>query len=263
MLGESLLTLAALAGQVVVDAAVSDEWEMAERGYAKLLGRGEARADPAGRAVAGGDTRAARLGDRDGHGDGPCGSRGPVGGTVRGPAGAGPVCRGRAAGPRSADPGRAARGKAVGTEPHGERKRQCEQLRGRSRASRHPRRRSELAHGTGPAGDAAAARDQFAALLPAAERILGPEHPDTLAVQASLAYGPGRRGTPPTPGTSRRAAAGPPSAPRPRAPRHPGRRARPGQLHRAGGGRGRRARPVRRAAAASASGHSARTPPTP
>jgi hypothetical protein len=37
------------------------------------------------------------------------------------------------------------------------------------------------------AGDAAAARDQFAALLPVTERVLGAEHPDTLDVRASLA----------------------------------------------------------------------------
>jgi len=42
MLGESLLTLAALAGRTVVDAAVSDEWDTAVRGYAQLLGRGDA-----------------------------------------------------------------------------------------------------------------------------------------------------------------------------------------------------------------------------
>ena len=42
MLGESLLTLAALAGQMVVDAAASDEWETAEHEYAQLLGRGDA-----------------------------------------------------------------------------------------------------------------------------------------------------------------------------------------------------------------------------
>jgi hypothetical protein len=29
------------------------------------------------------------------------------------------------------------------------------------------------------AGDAAAAREQYAALLPIRERILGPDHPDT------------------------------------------------------------------------------------
>ena len=39
--------------------------------------------------------------------------------------------------------------------------------------------RSELAYSMGQAGDPAAARDEFAALLPVAERVLGPEHPDT------------------------------------------------------------------------------------
>ena len=43
MLGESLLTLAALAGQMVVDAAATDGWETAEHGYAQLLGRGDAK----------------------------------------------------------------------------------------------------------------------------------------------------------------------------------------------------------------------------
>jgi hypothetical protein len=31
------------------------------------------------------------------------------------------------------------------------------------------------------------ARDQFAALLPVHERVLGPEHPDTLTTRANLA----------------------------------------------------------------------------
>jgi hypothetical protein len=48
--------------------------------------------------------------------------------------------------------------------------------------------REELAYWTGCAGAAAAARDQFAALLPAYERILGPEHADTLAVWYQLAH---------------------------------------------------------------------------
>jgi Domain of unknown function (DUF4062)/Tetratricopeptide repeat len=48
--------------------------------------------------------------------------------------------------------------------------------------------RHELARLTGEAGDAAAARDQSAALLPVEERVLGPEHRDTLATRASLAY---------------------------------------------------------------------------
>ena len=42
MLVESLLTLAALAGRMVVDAAGTDGWETAERRYAQLLGRGDA-----------------------------------------------------------------------------------------------------------------------------------------------------------------------------------------------------------------------------
>ncbi len=47
--------------------------------------------------------------------------------------------------------------------------------------------RANLAYWTGQAGDAAAARDQFAALLPLRERILGAEHPDTLTTRANLA----------------------------------------------------------------------------
>ena len=47
--------------------------------------------------------------------------------------------------------------------------------------------RSELAYATGQAGDAAGARDQFAALLPVAERVLGPEHPDTLTNRHNIA----------------------------------------------------------------------------
>jgi hypothetical protein len=47
--------------------------------------------------------------------------------------------------------------------------------------------RSNLARWTGAAGDAAGARDQFAALLPIRERVSGAEHPDTLIARASLA----------------------------------------------------------------------------
>src|ERR1700683_2297059 len=42
MLAESRLTLAALAGRAVVDAAATDGWEATERGYAKVLGCGDA-----------------------------------------------------------------------------------------------------------------------------------------------------------------------------------------------------------------------------
>jgi hypothetical protein len=48
--------------------------------------------------------------------------------------------------------------------------------------------REELAYWTGCAGAAATARDQFAALLPSYERVLGPEHADTLAVWYQLAH---------------------------------------------------------------------------
>ena len=45
--------------------------------------------------------------------------------------------------------------------------------------------------------DLAGARDQYAVLLPIRERVLGPEHPDTLATRGNLAYWTaqsGRRG---------------------------------------------------------------------
>jgi len=47
--------------------------------------------------------------------------------------------------------------------------------------------RSELAYSAGQAGDAAGARDQFAALLPVTERVLGPDHPDTLTNRHNIA----------------------------------------------------------------------------
>jgi Tetratricopeptide repeat len=47
--------------------------------------------------------------------------------------------------------------------------------------------RGYLAYWTGKAGDAAGARDQFAALLLIHEQVLGSEHPDTLTIRAMLA----------------------------------------------------------------------------
>ena len=52
----------------------------------------------------------------------------------------------------------------------------------------------ELAVWTGRAGDAAGARDQFAALLPISERVLGPEHRYTLATRHGLARWAGHAG---------------------------------------------------------------------
>ena len=54
--------------------------------------------------------------------------------------------------------------------------------------------RSQLAIWTGMAGDAAGARDQFAALLPTYERVQGAEHPGTLTTCASLATFTGQAG---------------------------------------------------------------------
>jgi hypothetical protein len=61
----------------------------------------------------------------------------------------------------------------------------------------HPRTlaaRARLARWTGEAGNAAAARDQLAALLPVEERVLGPEDRDTLITRANLAYYTGQAG---------------------------------------------------------------------
>jgi Tetratricopeptide repeat len=54
--------------------------------------------------------------------------------------------------------------------------------------------RHNLAYWAGQAGDAAGARDQFAALLPLFERVLGAEHPDTLTTRGNLARWAGLAG---------------------------------------------------------------------
>jgi hypothetical protein len=54
--------------------------------------------------------------------------------------------------------------------------------------------RRRLARWTGMAGDAAAARDQFAELLPINIRALGPEHPTILTTRHNLAYWTGKTG---------------------------------------------------------------------
>jgi hypothetical protein len=41
-LAEEFVSLASMAGRAVVTAAVTDAWEMAKRGFARLLGRGDA-----------------------------------------------------------------------------------------------------------------------------------------------------------------------------------------------------------------------------
>jgi hypothetical protein len=54
--------------------------------------------------------------------------------------------------------------------------------------------RHHLAYWTGKAGDAAGARDQYAALVPVCERILGPEGPISLAARYGLARWSGAAG---------------------------------------------------------------------
>ena len=54
--------------------------------------------------------------------------------------------------------------------------------------------RGNLARWTGQAGDAAAARDLYAALLPDLERVSGAEHPETLTARGNLARWTGQAG---------------------------------------------------------------------
>ena len=72
-------------------------------------------------------------------------------------------------------------------------------LRARIQGPRYPdalTARVNVADWTGEAGDAAAARDLFAALLPDLVQVLGPEHPGTLAARGGLARWTGEAGDP-------------------------------------------------------------------
>ncbi len=77
---------------------------------------------------------------------------------------------------------------------------QATKLDAREGAGRRARDEAELgaremgARSTGRGGDPAAARDQFAALVPVRERVSGAEHPDTLITRHSLAYWTGQAG---------------------------------------------------------------------
>ncbi|HET7016826.1 MAG TPA: tetratricopeptide repeat protein, partial [Streptosporangiaceae bacterium] len=48
--------------------------------------------------------------------------------------------------------------------------------------------RHNLAFWTGEAGDPATARDQLTTLLPIRERILGPQHPETVITRRELTH---------------------------------------------------------------------------
>jgi Tetratricopeptide repeat len=56
--------------------------------------------------------------------------------------------------------------------------------------------RTSLAFWTGQAGDPAAARDQYARLVPLIQKVHGIEHPSTLTARANLAHWTGRAGNP-------------------------------------------------------------------
>ena len=197
MLAESLLTLAALAGRTVVDAAATGGWEAAEHGYAQLLGRGDAEqtklveqwlAETREQLAsdAGTDTELVRT-----------------------------ALAGRWAG-RCADlleenPDAEAELRALVQETQATLSAEGLSVSNHAVSANsgvstyaagpeHPgalATRSELAYSVGQAGDAAAARDQFAALLPVAERVLGPEHPDTLVNRHNLANFAGYAGDAP------------------------------------------------------------------
>ena len=187
MLAESLLALTALAGQTVVDVAATDGWETAERGYAKLLGRGNAKQTQlAERWLEETREQLARGAGADKE-------------LIR------TALAGRWAG-RWADlleenPDAEAELRALVDEIQATLPAERLSVSNHTAAANgdmstyaagpeHPgalATRSELAYSAGQAGDAAAARNQFAALLPVAERVLGPEHPDTLVNRHNLA----------------------------------------------------------------------------
>ena len=115
--------------------------------------------------------------------------------------------------------------------------------------------RASLARWTGEAGDAAAARDQFAALLPICERLLGPEDLNTLVTRANLAYWTGETGD--AAAARDQFAALLPMWERVLGWEHPDTlpvRGEPRPLDRDGGGPGRRPGPARRAAARGGAG---------
>src|SRR5579875_3408271 len=210
MLTERLLALAALAGQVVVDAAAAgeNEWETAQRGYARLLGRGnarrirlaeqrlaETREQVIGTARPDAEVIRAALAVRWTGRLADLLEENPAAEAdlqalaeqlrevlpARTPAGNQAVsANGEVTADAAGTPGPEHPGALAARLPVAE----------RVLGPDHPdtlASRASLSYWTGRAGDAAAARDQFAALLPVAERVVGPDHPDTLASRHNLA----------------------------------------------------------------------------
>ena len=190
ILGENLLALASLAGRTVVDAATMHEWETVQRKFARLLGHGDAtqtrvaeqRLDETRKKLidaAGTDMGLIRTSLEVGWAgrlldfleENP-GSEADLKTLIQDIQGGLPVETAAASGHAGSANGAVSTGGAHKPRP--------EDLRALAA-------RSELAYSTGLAGDAARARDQFAALLPRAERVLGPEHPDTLTNRHNIA----------------------------------------------------------------------------
>jgi hypothetical protein len=196
-MAETLQALATLAGRTIVDAATAHEWETVQRRFAQLLGGGDDKQTwLAERRLT--ETRKKLVG-----------AAGTDVSLIRTSLEVGWAAR--LLDFLEENPGSEARLRALLQETQGEppagtvaASDHAVSANGgvRAAAAQLPApedlgtlaARSELAYSTGLAGDAAGARDQFAVLVPAAERVLGPEHPDTLAARASLAYWTGQAG---------------------------------------------------------------------
>jgi len=222
MLAKSLLVLAMQAGHTLVDVAAGDEWETAQRGYAQMLGRGDAKQTRLAEqrlrttrkqliGAAGSDVGLIRkalaigwanwLADLlEEHPDAEADLQAlvqeipsvPAAGTPSAPPAGTPSAP--PAGTPSAPPAETPSALRTATQPASSRAVSAngDAIIDAAEAPEpeHPgalAKRSQLAYSIGKAGDAATARDQFAALLPVAERVFGPEHPDTLAARANLA----------------------------------------------------------------------------
>ena len=223
MLAKSLLVLAMQAGHTLVDVAAGDEWETAQRGYAQMLGRGDAK-----------QTRLAEQRLR--------------------------TTRKQLIGAAGSDVGLIRKALAIGwanwladlleEHPDAEADLQAlvQEIPSVPPAERHLhacrdairtacRNAIRIAYRNAPASSHAVSANGDA-IIDAAEAR--PEHPGALAERSQLAYSIGKAGdAADRAGPVRRAAAGSRARLRPRAPRHPGRPRQPGLLDRSGRGRGR------------------------
>jgi hypothetical protein len=175
MLADTLMALPSLAANTVVAAATTDAWEAAGQGFARLLGRG----DPEQEQLA--ERRLAETREQ-----------------LTGAEGADLEQARAALAERWA--GRLADLLEEYPDAEADLRTLIQEVQAALIASgygeddaygpEHPETlaaRGVLAAVTGFAGDAAGARDQFAALLPIIERVSGPEHPRTLAARGVLA----------------------------------------------------------------------------